>query len=254
MIKETERNRREQSVEETKTCLVKALSKVDEKIDQVEKEIKAALRKKERLEREERENNHVGKSEERDDYIEEIDLEPWQEIYAKNRRQAALTHKKFDALNLFKTENGVARKDIFPQYNQAVDSESIRELQAKMAEFRPKLLAFVAHKKRLAFVREGVMSKKYDQDLKKWNGKVEKWSRSPKKRLRDAKSREVFERMFPELKRHRENQERLKRTANRESARSEAELKGTVLNLQGRGDNSQVVVYNNLHSLILAQY
>merc|ERR1711868_356355 len=35
MIKETERYRREQSVEETKANLVKALSKVDEKIDQV---------------------------------------------------------------------------------------------------------------------------------------------------------------------------------------------------------------------------
>ena len=231
MIKETERYRREQSVEETKANLVKALSKVDEKIDQVEKEIKAALRKKERLEREEREHKHVGKSEERDDYIEEIDLEPWQEIYAKNRRQVALTHKKFDSIHLLKTENGVVRKDIFPQYNQALDSENIRKLQVEMAEFRPKLLAYVAHKKKLAFVREGVLSKKYDQDLKKWNERVEKWNRSPKKRIRDAKSREVFERMFPELKRHRENQERLKRTANREHTRSEAELKGRVLKI-----------------------
>jgi len=69
MIKENERNRREASVEESKTNLMKALAKVEEEIDKVEKEIKQATRKKEKLEKEEKERQHRVKN--REDNLDE---------------------------------------------------------------------------------------------------------------------------------------------------------------------------------------
>ena len=205
---ETERNRREASVEETKTNLMSALSKVEEEIDKVEKEIKQAMRKKEKLEKEEKERQEkILRNENNPEEMEEENiLEPWQEIYAKNRREAQISHRRFDSLNLSKTENGLGRKGILPQYNQPMDSEYLVKLKEEMKAFRPKLLAYMSRKKRLANTRDSVLSKKYDADLKKWNERVQKWEQSPKKRIRDAKTREVFERMFPELKRQRENQ------------------------------------------------
>jgi len=96
------------------------------------------------------------------------------------------------------------------------------------------LLAYMSHKKRLASTRDNILSKKYDVDLKRWTDRVQKWEHSPKKRARDDKSREIFERMFPELRRQRENQERMKRTANRERVSSEAELNELCENMQAK--------------------
>ena len=61
MMKETERNRMEETSEKSKTNLMKALSKVEDEIDKVEKEIKQALRKKEYLEKTEKERIYNAK-------------------------------------------------------------------------------------------------------------------------------------------------------------------------------------------------
>jgi hypothetical protein len=94
-------------------------------------------------------------------------LERWQEIYAKNRREANAQHRRFDHLSLQKTENGLTRKGILPQYNQSVDSEELRNLSVKMKVFRPKLLAYMSQKKRLAATRENILSNKYDEVARK---------------------------------------------------------------------------------------
>ena len=45
----------------------------------------------------------------------------------------------------------------------------------------------MSQKKRLAATRENILSKKYDDDLKKWSERMSKWEKSPKKLARDAK-------------------------------------------------------------------
>ena len=70
---------------------------------------------------------------------EEVILEPWQEIYAKNRREVAIQHRRFDSLHLTKTESGLCKKGILPQYNQPEDSYRIKKLITRMKAFRPKL-------------------------------------------------------------------------------------------------------------------
>ena len=91
-------------------------------------------------------------------------------------------------------------------------------------KFRPKLLAFMSHQKKLSYKRDAVLSKKYDTDIKIFNDKITKWENSPKKRLRDQRNREQAEKVFPDLKRQREAKDRLSRTANRDTARSEADI------------------------------
>ena len=75
----------------------------------------------------------------------------------------------------------------------------------------------MSHQKRLAFRRDAVLSKKYDNDVEQFKQKMEKWENSPRKRLRDQRNREQCEKVFPELKRQREAKERVSRTAQRQS-------------------------------------
>ena len=88
----------------------------------------------------------------------------------------------------------------------------------------------MSHQKKLAYKRDAVLSKKYDSDIKIFNDKITKWENSPKKRLRDQRNREQAEKVFPDLKRQREAKDRLSRTANRDTARSEADI-GMIMKL-----------------------
>ena len=91
----------------------------------------------------------------------------------------------------------------------------------------------MSHQKRLAFRRDAVLSKKYDNDVEQFKQKMEKWENSPRKRLRDQRNREQCEKVFPELKRQREAKERVSRTAQRglDTARSEADIAELCANL-----------------------
>ena len=189
----------------------------------------------------------------KEDVNEEEDLEPWQEIYAANRRQAAKSHNKGSLfLNPALTETGLGfrgkerspssrliknfSKGTLPQMNQPFDSERIQQLKVQMKEHQPRLLAYLSRKKRLEKKRDNIMSKKYDEDLKKWNETTERKMNTIKARAMAQRHRECFEKIFPELKKQRENQERLKRTANRESARSEAEMNEVLESLQANAN------------------
>ena len=87
----------------------------------------------------------------------------------------------------------------------------------------------MSHQKKLAYKRDAALSRKYDIDQQQFIDRVKKWENSPKKRLRDQRNREQCEKIFPELKRQREAKERVHRTANRDTARSEADI-GKVKN------------------------
>jgi len=149
---------------------------------------------------------------------------PWHKIYQENRKEAAKNHQKFDFLQLELTENGMANNTKLPHYNGVMDSPYLKEVMISIQKFRPKLLAFMSHQKKLAYKRDAVLSKKYDSDIKIFNDKMTKWENSPKKRLRDQRNREQAEKVFPDLKRQREAKDRLSRTANRDTARSEADI------------------------------
>jgi nuclear receptor co-repressor 2 len=71
-------------------------------------------------------------------------------------------------------------------------------------------------KQRLAkHEKEVALCKKYDSYVSDWKKRLEKAENSSKRKARDLKSRDLFERTFPELKLRREQQERLMRVDQR---------------------------------------
>ena len=93
---------------ETKSKLMRELEAMETKIDNVEKEIKQKMLKKEQLEAEEKKRSSRTESQTDDGAEEdEIELEGWQKIYSENRKEAAKNQHKFDHLNLELTENGL---------------------------------------------------------------------------------------------------------------------------------------------------
>ena len=81
---------------------------------------------------------------------EEVELEPYQKVYAENRKEAVKAHEKFDQLKLELTENGLANVSPLPSLNIPRDSTYFRQVQAEIAAFRPKLLAFMSHQEWIA--------------------------------------------------------------------------------------------------------
>lgn len=57
--------------------------------------------------------------------------------------------------------------------------------------------------------REKVLSEKYDELYSKWVKDVEKVENSSRKKQKDMKCRELYEKIFPELRKQREEKERL---------------------------------------------
>ena len=93
------------------------LKKVEEEIEKTETAIKHKRIQKKELQ--DNIKNPANPSEkEKEEINEEEDLEPWQEIYAANRRQAAKSHAKgLSFLNPALTETGLGfRGTIFLKY------------------------------------------------------------------------------------------------------------------------------------------
>jgi cell division ATPase FtsA len=57
--------------------------------------------------------------------------------------------------------------------------------------------------------REKVLSEKYDELFDVWQRKVDKYENSNSKKVRDARTREFYEKVFPEIRKQREEKERL---------------------------------------------
>lgn len=55
------------------------------------------------------------------------------------------------------------------------------------------------------------MTERYDQLMQSWVKRVERLENNAKRRAKDAKTREFFEKVFPELKKQREDKERIQR-------------------------------------------
>ena len=96
------------------------MKKVEEEIEKTETAIKhKRIQKKELQQQQDNIRNPANPSEkEKEEINEEEDLEPWQEIYAANRRQAAKSHAKgLSFLNPALTETGLGFRGKFLKTN-----------------------------------------------------------------------------------------------------------------------------------------
>ena len=200
--------------EDVKNKLMVALAEVETKIDSVENEIKQKTRTREKLEEEERKRaqRQADLAADPNSVVEdeEVELEPWQKVYNENRKEASKAHEKYNSLKLDLTENGLSNVSPLPSLNLSNDSDYFRRVQEKKPEFkqkvflanvfthdikkrtkvifsfnffgkteiesfRPKLLAYMSHQKRLAHRRDAVLSKKYDLDIDQFKERVHKF-------------------------------------------------------------------------------
>ena len=65
-----------------------------------------------------------------------------------------------------------------------------------------------------------------------WQKKVDRSENSKRRKDREAKSRELYEKIFPELRKQREDKERDHRLGTRGTVRSEAEVEDVIERIQ----------------------
>ena len=80
--------------------------------------------------------------------------------------------------------------------------------------------------------RERYLTDTYVKLSAAWNKRVERAENNRKRKERDAKSRELYEKIFPELRKQREDKERDHRLGTRGAVRSEADIEDVIERLQ----------------------
>lgn len=60
-------------------------------------------------------------------------------------------------------------------------------------------------------VQEQKFCQRYDQLMEAWEKKVERIENNPRRRAKESKVREYYEKQFPEIRKQRELQERMQR-------------------------------------------
>ena len=78
------------------------------------------------------------------------------------------------------------------------------------------------------------MTETYARMMVTWSKKVERMENSKKRREREAKQRELYEKIFPELRKQREDKERDHRLGSRGAVRSEADMEDVIERLRER--------------------
>ncbi|CAH1393589.1 unnamed protein product [Nezara viridula] len=202
----------------TKDDLLHGIAKVDREITKTELQISKLKRKQQELE-EAAKKPAIKKEEE--EVPQPKHQSPAQKIYAENRRKAQDAHMLL--ANLGPTIH-------LPLYNQPSDTTIYHENKKKHIGFRKRLLDHLRKKHIDRELREKRLTTTYSHMVQEWLKKVEKIENSQKRKGKDAKNREYFEKIFPKLRKQREDRERFNRVGAR--VKSEADLEEIMDGLQ----------------------
>jgi hypothetical protein len=208
----------EQTFRTTKDELIQQIGKVDREIAKAESQI-TILKKKEK-ELEEIANKPSVKSEVEEDAQPKHQSLP-QKIYAENRKKAQNAHAKLDSLG---------PKVEWPLYNQPSDTAVYHENKRKHLAFKSRLLEYFKKRHAEKSARNAYLTETYSKLMQEWVRKVDKIESSTKRKAKEAKNREFFEKVFPELRKQREDKERFNRVGAR--VKSEADMEEIMDNLQ----------------------
>lgn len=184
------------SLRTTKDELLQQIGKVDREIAKTESQI-SILKKKEQELAENASKPAVKSEVEEDTQPKHQSLA--QKIYAENRKKAQNAHAALDQLG---------PKVEWPLYNQPSDTGLYHENKRKHQAFKRRLLE---HFKRRHSEKEGrntYLTETYSRLMQEWLRNVDKIESSRKRKAKDAKNREFFEKVFPELRKQREDKER----------------------------------------------
>lgn len=122
-----------------------------------------------------------------------------QKIYAENRKKAQTAHAQLDSLG---------SKVEWPIYNQPSDTDIYHENKRKHVAFKRKLLEYFKKRHTEKDARNQFITETYSKLMQEWLRKVDKIESSTKRKMKEAKNREFFEKVFPELRKQREDKER----------------------------------------------
>lgn len=208
----------EQSFRTTKDDLLQQIAKVDREI--ANNEMTLSILKKKQAELEEIASKPVS--------IKEVESEVLpkhqclaQKIYLENRKKASLSHAALDSLG---------PRSRWPLYNQPTDAEVYHENKAKNVTIKKKLIEYFKRRHQEKESRDNYLVQTYSTLQSEWLRKVEKIESSQKRKVKEAKNREFFEKVFPELRKQREDKERFNRVGAR--IKSEADLEEIMDGLQ----------------------
>lgn len=123
----------------------------------------------------------------------------FQKIYAENRKKAQSAHAQLDSLG---------PKVDWPLYNQPSDAPVYHEQKRRHMTFKKRLLEYFKKKHGEKESRNSYLTDTYSKIMQDWLRKVDKIESSTKRKAKEAKNREFFEKVFPELRKHREDKER----------------------------------------------
>lgn len=201
----------------TKDDLLQQISKVDSEIGKVEKSIELLKKKEASLQ----EASAKPPATEETSEIPPKHRSLAQKIYAENKKKAALAHAMLTSLG--------PPIDL-PLYNQPSDVEACRDIIQRNVTFKPRLLLHCQKIKSEKSARSVSFAECYFQKSQEWLRRVEKNEGSAKRKAKEAKNREFFEKVFPELRKQREDKERFNRVGSR--IKSEADLEEIMDGLQ----------------------
>ncbi|XP_056633843.1 uncharacterized protein LOC130443297 [Diorhabda sublineata] len=208
----------DQAFRTTKDELIQQIGKVDREIAKAESQI--VILKKKQAELEEIANKPAVKSEVQEDTTPKHQSLP-QKIYAENRKKAQNAHAQLDAFG---------PKVEWPLYNQPSDASAYHENKRKNVTFKRRLLEYFKKRNLEKETRNTYLTETYSKMMQDWLRKVDKIESSTKRKAKEAKNREFFEKVFPELRKQREDKERFNRVGAR--VKSEADMEEIMDNLQ----------------------
>ncbi|XP_063574467.1 nuclear receptor corepressor 1 isoform X10 [Pongo abelii] len=228
----------------SKEELIQSMDRVDREIAKVEQQILKLKKKQQQLEEE------AAKPPEPEKPVSPPPVEQKhrsivQIIYDENRKKAEEAHKIFE---------GFGPKVELPLYNQPSDTKVYHEniktgvparRMMKNQVMRKKLILFFKRRNHARKQREQKICQRYDQLMEAWEKKVDRIENNPRRKAKESKTREYYEKQFPEIRKQREQQERFQRVGQRGAglsatiARSEHEISEIIDGLSEQENNEK---------------
>lgn len=204
-----------------KENILSNINRLDKEINQIESQVSKLQKKMHELEAEASKPPVDKEATEETQHIESKQMSIAQIIYSESRMKAMQSHAVLEKLG---------PKVEIPMYNQPSDTAVYHENKRKFLTFKSRLVACFKKRHQERQLREKYLTETYSHLMQEWLKKMEKKESNAAKKAKDAKLREFFEKQFPELKKQREDKERITRVSQR--IRSDAEWEEIIDGLQ----------------------
>ncbi|KAF0290558.1 Nuclear receptor corepressor 2 [Amphibalanus amphitrite] len=232
----------ESPLRSTKDELLGQISTIDREIMKAESQIAKLKRKQSELE--DQASKPDGPAEDEDEK-ENKNRSLAQIIYAENRKKARLAKADLEKLGPpapseeQSSDGGSARlfASSQPLYNQPSDTDIYQANQAAFKALKPSLVSYVRRRRQRQESRARAVVDAYTEKMTVWMRQIERLESLPKNRQKAAKNRDFYEKVFPEIKKAREERERFNRVGR--MIKSDAEMEEVMDGIQEQENEKQ---------------